>query len=198
MKNLLLLFSAAVIIISCNQKKKDSTAKRPDKNTGDTTYLISKYGFGQIKIGMTQSELEKILTQRLNMKHAKDSEEPWSDTAIAKYKDIDISLYFQPRYNEDQDAPKIMELYGLATSSPLCKTAAGIGIGDDKVAVVSSYDENSINMGPEYEQVNDSTWLPSKTKYTIHVSNNDDERELFFNLLNKKIASFGVSIVIGD
>lgn len=198
MKKAFLFFAAALVIISCNQKKKDESAKKEIKNSGDTTYVVSRYGIGKIKIGMTKEELEKLLNQQLLLKHAKDTEEAWLDTATAKYKDIDVSLFFEPRYSEDQKAPKVWELAGLSSSSNLCKTAAGIGIGDDKVAIVSNYEDNYINMGPEYEQVNDSTWLPSKTKYFINVSFNDDDKQLLFKILDKKIASIGVSIAMGD
>lgn len=198
MKSILLLLAAAIIILSCNQKKKSDNSKPAEKNNGDTTYVVSKYGLGEIKIGMSQEELEKLLKVSLVLKHAKDSEEAWMDTAVAKYRDIEVSLYFQPRYNEDQEAPRVMELFGVESGSSLCKTAAGVGIGDDNIAVISNYGENYINMGPEFEQVNDSTWKPSKSKYNIHVSNNDDDKEFFFNLVNKKITSLGVSIAMGE
>jgi hypothetical protein len=196
MKKIFLILLAAGLF-SCSQKKKEQSAKQENKKPSDTTYVISSYGIGPIKIGMTQEELEKLLNQKLAMKHTNDAD-AWSDTAIAKYKDIDVSLFFQQRYNEDQKAPKVWELFGLSSANSLCKTMNGIGIGDDKIAVVSSYDENFINMGPEFEQVNDSTWLPSKTKYMIHVSNTDDEKEIYFSLLNKKIAAIGVAISMGD
>jgi len=198
MKKIFLLLATAITVISCNQKKKNETTKEPDKKTGDSGYTITKEGIGGIKIGMTHQELEKLLNQQLVLKHAKDKEEVWMDTAVGKYRDIDVSLFFQPRYNEDQDAPKVWELFGLSSTSPLCKTAAGIGIGDDRVAVVNGYDDNYINMGPEYEQVNDSTWLPSKTKYNVYVSFYEDDKQLFFNFLNKKISAIGVSIAMGD
>jgi hypothetical protein len=146
---------------------------------------------------MTQEELEKLLNQKLALKHTNDAD-AWSDTAIAKYKDIEVSLFFQQQYNEDQNAPKVWELFELSSESTLCKTMTGIGIGDDKIAVISRYDDNYINMGPQFEQVNDSTWLPSKTKYMIHVLNTDDNKEIFFKLINKKIVSIGVSLAMGD
>jgi hypothetical protein len=42
---------------------------------------------------MTQEELEKLLNQKLALKHTNDAD-AWSDTAIAKYKDIEVSLFF--------------------------------------------------------------------------------------------------------
>jgi transposase len=196
MRKIFLILLAAGLS-NCNPKKNEQSTKQENKKPTDTAYVISGYGIGPVKIGMTQDELEKLLNQKLVFKHTNDAD-AWSDTAIAKYKDIEVSLFFQQRYNEDQKAPKVWELSGLSSVNALCKTMTGIGIGDDKVAVISSYDDNFINMGPQYEQVNDSTWLPSKTKYMIHISNVDDENELFFILINKKIASMGVSVSMGD
>jgi hypothetical protein len=196
MKKIFIILLSAVFF-SCNQKKKEQTTKQENKKPTDTTYIISGNGLGPIKIGMTQEELEKLLNQKLALKHTNDAD-AWSDTAIAKYKDIEVSLFFQQQYNEDQNAPKVWELFELSSESTLCKTMTGIGIGDDKIAVISRYDDNYINMGPQFEQVNDSTWLPSKTKYMIHVLNTDDNKEIFFKLINKKIVSIGVSLAMGD
>jgi len=72
MKNLLLAFFAAVVLFSCNQKDKQKSSKQSDKKTENTPYTISKDGIGELKIGMTQAELEKLLNQKLTMKHAAD------------------------------------------------------------------------------------------------------------------------------
>ena len=78
---------------------------------------------------------------------------------------MDVSLYFERQYNDTDNS--IMLLNGVETTSSLCKTASGIGVGDEKSAILPAYEENPINMGPEWESVNDSTWAMSKTKYSI-------------------------------
>lgn len=196
MKKLLLVLSATVVLFSCNQKDKQKSSKQPGKKTETTPYTISKDGIGELKIGMTQAELEKLLNQKLAMKHANDME-AWGDTVMIKYKEIEVSLYFDRQYNEDENI-KIMQLSALETSSPLCKTATGLGIGDERTAVLSAFEDNPINMGPEYEQVNDSTWAPSKTKYSINVKDDKWDRELIFHLVNKKVASLAASIIMGE
>lgn len=196
MKNLLLVFFAAVVLFSCNQKDKQKSSKQSDKKTENTPYTISKDGIDELKIGMTQAELEKLLNQKLAMKHATDME-AWGDTVMVKYKEIEVSLYFERQYNEDEDV-KIMQLSAIETSSPLCKTATGLGIGDERTAVLSAFEDNPVNMGPEYEQVNDSTWAPSKTKYSINVKDDKWDRELIFHLVNKKVASLQASIIMGE
>jgi hypothetical protein len=196
MKKLLPFLLAAVTLFSCNQKDKQQTTKEPDKKTENTGYIITKDGIGDIKIGMTQAELEKLLNQKLVLRHVNDTADVWADTAMAKYKEIDISLYFERQYNEGE--VRILQLTGLGTSSPLCKTATGIGIGDEKPAILAAYDDNPIDMGPESEMVNDTTWLPSKTKYSINVKDDKWDKQLVFRLVNKKVTSLEASVLMGE
>ena len=91
-----------------------------------------------------------------------------------------------------------MQLSGVETNNDLCKTDSGIGIGDEKLTIITSYDENPIDMGPEYEAINDTTWAPSKTKFNINVKDDKYDRELIFHLLNKKVVSLQASVIMGD
>ncbi|MGH2552871.1 MAG: hypothetical protein ACRDEB_04100, partial [Chitinophagaceae bacterium] len=156
MRKLFIILLSVAALISCNQKNKDSNSKKTGNKNQNAAYTMTKDGIGELKIGMTQAELEKLLGQKLMLKHANDTGDIWSDTATAKYNEMDVTFYFERQYNEDKDI-KIMELYGIETSNPLCKTETGIGIGDNRATVLSAYEENPINMGPEYEQVNDTT-----------------------------------------
>jgi len=195
MRSLFIILFLGVALFSCNSKKKQSNSKG-DKKTETTPYAISKDGIGELKIGMTQAELEKLLNQKLAMKHAADME-AWGDTVMVKYKEIEVSLYFERQYNEDESV-KIMQLSAIETSSPLCKTENGLGIGDERATILSAYEDNPIDMGPQYEQVNDSTWSPSKTKYHINVKDDKWDRQLTFLLVNKKVASLQATIIMGD
>ncbi len=192
MRYLLFCSVLAIVFFSCKQKDKKQPAKKVEK----TGYIISKDGIGELKIGMSQSEVENLLSQKFTFKHAKETTGSWADTVTSKYKDLDVTLFFERQYS-DNDA-FIMELIGLQTNSPLCKTADGLGIGDEKPAIITAYDDNPINMGPEYERVNDTTWLPSKTKYNINVRDDKYEKELVFHLLNKKVVSLEASMIMGD
>jgi hypothetical protein len=196
MKKLLPFLLVAVTLFSCKQKDKQQTTKEPDKKTENTGYIITKDGIGDIKIGMTQAELEKLLNQKLVLMHAKDTGDFWNDTAMVKYKEIDVSLYFEKMY-DDEDAHNL-QLSGLGTSSPLCKTATGIGIGDEKQAILAAYDDNPIDMGPDYDIINDTTSVPSKTKYSINVKDEKWDKELVFRLVNKKVAALEASILLGE
>ena len=194
MKNFLLGLLAAFVLFSCNQKEKDK--KEQKKKVEKNEYTITKDGIGPIQIGMKDAELEKILNQRFTFRMVVDSPGYWQDTIKAKYKDMDVSLFFE-RMNGDSDST-YMQLWGLETSSALCKTEYGVGIGDDKSAILQPYDDRPIYMGPEWEQVDDTTWALSKTKYSINVKDDKWDREIIFHLVNKKIVSLGAGIVMGE
>lgn len=192
------LFIIMLIFAACNNNKADKP--RTDSDTSkivqNKDYLISKDGIGDLKIGMKQTEVEKLLSQQFNFNAIKDSAGYWQDTVKAKYKEIEVSLYFERLYIDDVNS--IMQLSGIQTSSTLCQTASGIGVGDEKSTIISAYDDNRIYMGPEYEAVNDTTWVPSKTKYNINVQDDKYDKELIFHLTNKKVSSLQAAIILGD
>jgi hypothetical protein len=196
MKKFLLSISIAVVIIGCNAKEDKRTAT--EKKTNTAKYTLDKEGIEELKIGITQAQVEKILGQPLALRHVKDASEIWSDTAIVKYKDLDLQLFFE-RLTDSLDK-SYLQLFGLETSSSNCKTANGIGVGDDKLDIINAYDNNinSIHMGPEFDRINDTIWLPSKTKYFINVSDTGYSNQLNFSLTNKKITSIGASVIMGD
>jgi hypothetical protein len=196
MKNSLLLLATVLFLASCKEKTQQKSSVPTDNKPASAEYLISKDGIGELKIGMTKTELEKILKAPLAMKHANDTGEVWMDTATATYGKIGVMLYFQKQYSEKPTNE--MELFGISTSSPLCKTTTGLGVGDDKSAILVAYEDNPITMGPENIMVNDTTWAFSKTNYFIHVSDDKWDKQLSFLLVNKKITSIEAMLQMGD
>lgn len=194
MKNSLLLLATVLLLASCKDKEKSSAKK--DKDPVSSEYLITKEGIGELKIGMFQADIEKLLKQSLVMKHTKDTGEVWSDTATVTYNKMEVTLYFQKSYLEAH--PEEMELFGLSTNSTLCKTATGLGVGDDRNAILAAYEDNPINMGPESVMVNDSTWALSKTNYYINVSDDKWDKQIIFQLINKKVATIQASLAMGE
>ena len=198
MKQLTLIAAAVIIFASCSSdKKKENNTTNKEKKDVAAEYLVSKDGIGELKIGMTQAEIEKLLNQSLVMKHDKDAE-AWMDTTTAKYKDIDVTLFFEKQYAEDENSPRIMQLSGISTTSPKCRTATGLGVGDDKMAIIEAYDNSPIDLGPEYFMVNDTTWEPSKTKFYGNVKDDKYDKQLVFKLENKKITALEATLFIGE
>jgi hypothetical protein len=196
MRNLCFCLLIAFSLFSCSQKQDKQDKKEPAKKMENSDYIISKEGISELKIGMTQDEVQGLLHKHFNFNAMKDSAGYWNDTVLTKYKDIDVSLYFERQYVDNDST--YMQLAGVETSSSLCKTASGIGIGDERSTILSGYEDNPIDMGPELEQVNDSTWLPSKTKYNINVKDDKWDKSLIFHLLNKKVVSLEAGIIMGD
>ena len=198
MKQITLMALAIVIFASCSSDKKhENNTNKKEKKEVAAEYLVSKDGIGDLKIGLTQAEIEKLLNQPLIMKHAKESD-TWMDTTTAKYKDIDVTLYFEKQYAEDENSPRIMQLSGINTTSPKCRTATGLGIGDDKMSIIEAYDNSPIDLGPEYFMVNDTTWEPSKTKFYVNVKDDKYDKQLVFKLENKKITALEATLFIGE
>ncbi len=193
MRNAFFFFLAIFLFISCNQKKDN---KQPDKKVETGDHVINKDGIGDLKIGMTHIEAGALLNKHFTFNAMKDSVGYWSDTIKTKYKDMDVSLYFERQYSDDDN--NIMMLTGIETSSSSCKTSSGIAVGDEKSAILPAYENNPIDMGPDWEQVNDSTWAMSKTKYSIRVRDDKWDRELIFHLVDKKVTSMQASIVMGE
>ncbi len=196
MKYLLLLTIAGLLFISCKDSDKEKSTGKTGKAPTNSKYLISKDGIGELKVGMTKKDIEKLLQESLVMQHANDTGEIWSDTAIVKYGEIEVTLSFQKIYSEKPTDE--MELYGLSTSSPLCRTADGLGVGDDKYAVLSAYEDNPISMGPENIQLNDTTWGFSKTNYNIYVSDDKWDKQITFLLVDKKVVKLEAMVHMGD
>jgi hypothetical protein len=195
MKSYFLLFIAFAVITGCNTKEGDSS--QPATKKTEANYILTAGGIGDLKIDMSQAQVEKVLGQPLALRHAKDASDTWwSDTAIVKYKDLDLNLYFEKL--TDASDNRYLQLIGIETASTLCRTATGAGVGDDKFDVIKAYDNNisTLNMGPEFEQVNDTTWLPSKTKSYINVHDTSYATQLNFRLTDKKVKTIGTSIMM--
>jgi hypothetical protein len=196
MRSLFVISLLSFALLSCNQKKQQPNSKQGDKKTENSDYTISKDGIGKLKIGMTHSEVGDLLNKHFSFNAMKDSVGYWNDTVKTKYMDMDVSLFFERQYNENDNG--VMLLNGVETTSPLCKTVSGIAVGDEKSVILPAYEDSPINMGPEWEPVNDSTWAMSKTKYSISVKDDKWDKELVFHLVNKKVVSLQAGIIMGD
>ncbi|MDZ4807314.1 MAG: hypothetical protein SGI96_03505 [Bacteroidota bacterium] len=158
-------------------------------------YIISMEGLGAIKLGMTQVELEKLLNQKLLLDNYLDTinDHNW-DTARLKYKGINVQLEFTRSYY----APNVfhMRLIGIRASSPLCKTATGIGIGSDRLKIIAGYDSYHVNIQPGYANYYQTE--QGKGKSTLSILDDaastldywSDAYTMVFYLLNKKVVSF--------
>lgn len=158
-------------------------------------YLITLNGLGQIKLGMSQDELEKVLNKKVPLTNPTDTiSGSWVDSAIVRYKNIDVELKFVRSYYAERTFRMIITW--MKASSPLCKTASGIGIGSGKLQVIAAYDGYYISINPEF--LSEDRTVKSKTHSWISVRRHDEGDTILFNLVNKKVVSFEIFPVYDD
>ena len=84
-----------------------------------------------------------------------------------------------------------MQLTGIKTSSPRCKTKAGVGIGSEKLKTIAAYEDSSLRLQPDLYEI-----APSKS--TITVYDYHDTRFITFYLENKKVIAMETGIHFRD
>ncbi len=173
-KTPLLLGLFACILFSCgNKKEKDNPPQNND-------YLVSMTGIDSLKLEMTKAQLEKLLNTKLSLPGcATDS---GGDTINVKYKNMDMTLFM---YGSDDSTAT---LRSIQTTNASCKTAAGIGVGADKMNVIDSYADYGKYVAPEL----DIYPVRSTTKSAVAVRDTVNTGAMVFHIINKKVVSVEV------
>lgn len=184
-----LLLPVLIFLTACN-------SKQDDKKNENTDYLITLEGIGPVKTDMAQEELEKLLNKKVPLTNLTDTVSgSWEDSARIQYKDADIKLSFVRTQTKTIDS-FYMRITRMETSSPLCKTQNGIGIGASKQQIIDAFDNYLLLIAPEYE---DTTYTTrSKTMYSIKVRESWEGGEIIFYLKNKKVYSIKVGNFYDD
>lgn len=93
-----------------------------------------------------------------------------------------------------------MRVNDISGSSPLLKTAGGIGIGSTKEQIIEAFDNYRLDLAPDFIMPNDTTWERSKTLYTISVREAREGPQIVFriNLKDKKVYSIEVGTYYDD
>jgi hypothetical protein len=164
-------------------------------NAQNKDYIISMEGLGSLKLGMTQTELEKTLHQKIRLTNYLDTiNDYFQDTAKLLYKNIRVQLEFERNYYAPYKFN--MRLIGIRASSPLCKTVSGIGIGSDKLKIITAYEDYPITL--QQGHVNYYHTEKSKTKSTISISDDSSFFMIRLFLLNNKVVSFELKSFLPD
>jgi hypothetical protein len=157
-------------------------------------YTISMNGLGALKLGMTQAQLEEFLNQKIALdNHLDTNNYSYEDTARLKYKGINVELEFTRSFFAPNQFH--MRLIGIRASSPLCKTATGIGIGSDRLKIIADYNNYHVKIQPGYVSYYETE--KGKGKSTLSVLDDaastmdgSNAYTIVFYLLNKKVVSF--------
>jgi hypothetical protein len=121
MKKIFLLFSFAAFSLATNAQKDDHT--------------VTFDGLGPFKLDMTKAQLEKLLNSKIILKQIGVSE-VFTETVKTTYKGIEFELHLMR--NDNVGAT----LNGITTTSPLYKTAEGIGVGSDQLTIINTYEKH--------------------------------------------------------
>lgn len=156
-------------------------------------YLLSLDGIGSLKLGIPLTELEKVLKTKITLKVINVDSIVLVETINAKYKGINVAIDLI----KWQDETIVVD--GMSTSSPLCKTKSGIGIGSSKLQIIAAYEGYHIDARPVFEyEGDDSKPKKNKTKSTITVKEDEEGYAIIFNLLNNKVVSFEILPIYDD
>lgn len=167
MRNIFLFLFFVITAVNASAQKND--------------HIVSVDGIGQLRLGMSKVELEKLLKIKIVLKHI-GVDERYVETISTKYLGKDIALHLFR--SED----KIAILEGLEVTDPVFKTADGVGIGTDQSTIIDKYEQDLLIITPEY---NDDNTLKKSTRITFaHI---DSYRAaIIFTLLNKKVVAIEV------
>ena len=153
---------------------------------------IASTGFGEIKINMPLTALNKLLAKPIKANQAQlDSN--YYDTVNVVYKNTTLQVYLYKTYVDDNNKNTVA-VYGLRTTSADVKTRSGIGLGADKFDVIRKLDGFSLNLYPDWHYAD----TPEKKRYSL-VQLNDGENGTILTMYfdNNKLYEFEVRIFEG-
>ena len=157
-------------------------------------YILSMDGIGSLKLGMNLTDLEKLLHTKITLKVIDVDSVMLAETITVKYKGIDVELDLIKRQGIPTDE---VVIDGISTSSPLCKTKSGLGIGATKLQLIAAYEGYYVDIKPEYTYTDDKA-EKSKTKSSITIKQGEEGYALIFNLLDNKVVSFQIIPIYDD
>ena len=157
------------------------------------TALVTMNGIGDIKLGMKKAQVEKLVNQTFNLPHlSSKTGDAYQDTVHINYNGLEANVMFQKEYSENDKYD--IAVWEIKSNSPQLKTKSGIGIGDDKFKIISTYEGYVIWIMPEYENNNS---VKSKTKSSVWL-HGDDGNVIIFYLDKNKVTAMSVTYFEGD
>ena len=153
-----------------------------------TSYTVSMSGIAEVKLGMTKSSLEKLLNQTLQLPKLSKEKNYERNTVTCNYNGLNLSVVFEKQEIDNKNEIVVWE---VKSTHPQLKTPSGIGIGDDKLKIISTYDNYTIYIMPGYDDV-DYT-IKSKTKSAIWLHGDESGKVIIFYLTNNKVTGMCVT-----
>jgi hypothetical protein len=177
------LFFFTLIAFLCN----NANVQAQDVNN------ISTMRIGMFKLKSTVVEIEKMLGQKLKIKHGVDN---YLDTAKVTFDNADYILSFAKKYFENVKAPEVWELFAVSSANTKLKTKSGIGISNTKAEILTAYDKLSISIYNDWDYASKGN---TKDKIqNIVLSDYDAGTQLTFKTENRIVKSVEVSLYEGE
>jgi hypothetical protein len=186
----------SLICISINSFSQTIPSTPAAITTINTDYQVTLAGIGPFKINMAKAEIEKLLGKKIATPHNTNHDSYNNDTVAITYKDVNLNMVFYQEYLAENKTETA--LFSIYSNSPLLKTKSGIGIGDEKAKVLSTYDDYSLNIYFDFDDDGKGNYKKSKTNSSILLFGENSVSTLRFKMINKKITEFEVSIYEGD
>ena len=179
-----------IVLAACGSKN-----DKPGKKNVDPDYLVTLDGIGPVKTDMYQDELEKLLNKKIPLTNPRDTlSGSWMDSAFVKYKEADLRLSFVRAYWANDSFN--MRVNDIQTSSPLCKTKEGIGIGSGKEQIIDAFEDHVLFLQPDFD---DTTYTTrSKNLYSIIAREDREGREIIFYLKDNRVYAIKVGSFYDD
>lgn len=160
--------------------------------TNTDNLLVTMTGIGPFKINMNKANVEKIVGHAIEPKKDEDG---FGDTAVLVYKGVSFTITFYENYIDDKSTETA--IFSIKTNSPMVKTKSGIGIGDDKLKIITTYPDFDFNFYFHYIDSEDGSFKRSKERSTLSLTGQDSPSIIQFYLNNGKVESFEVTIAEG-
>jgi len=156
---------------------------------GQNIPAISFNSFGEIKLGMKLSELEKLIHRTITLPNALISDNSRSEQFAfhINYQGIDEEITVK---HESAEKSSILIINEIKSNSTHLKSISGIGIGDDKFKVIYTYRDNMLRIVPEYDEKDYKTRIKGKSLIEVFSSNNDNI--IIFYLTDEKVTGMGL------
>jgi hypothetical protein len=153
--------------------------------------VVSLSGIGAIRLGMKKEALDKLFSAPVKLKNLLPAE--WNpDTVQVQLGGIDYQVVLNKSVDErDKNA---IVVYAVHSRSPLLKTRSGVGMGDDKLKIVSTYEDYMLHLAPEYDG---ETGAKIKGKSSVMLYGDETPTMIVFEIEEGKVSGFWVAYAEG-
>ena len=156
-------------------------------------YQASTGGIGPFRVGLSRAATEKLLNLKLKLPHASGNDSYDIDTVLCNYKEMKLQLVFSRSYFGNDTAMKL-GIFSVTSSYPQLKTKSGVGIGDDKLKIVKTYELYRLDIAPEWT----AGGKPNPNRSTVTLYDNESPKVLIFHLDNNIVTAISATQYEGD